>query len=319
MVRNMEKSLVLEAVRQSIRDNINQDDQSMLVKESIDAFSHQLILESVAVNPALVKGVGKTISILLEKGDSRIMAFTNGYNHEYFDTNTGERQVFNSKPELMNFVRLKKSEGYKVVKNKSAIVKFLRKSLLAISSYIRKYGLLTVVGIGIAAVMIYFVGPMAVPFLGNVAMKLGLSGVGSGGESVDISGEGWIMPDISSTVSSSIDLDDLTQQASELDSEISSIVDAMKGDINPETRNILASELTTALTRRDELSGMIDVVGSNVSSVAAAATTVTTTNFNAIQSQINGIVDAMKGDITPEARNVLSNELQKLINKQTSM
>ena len=193
----MEKTIVKETVRGVLRESLEPKDAFVeLVAESKDAFSGMnanVVLENAAVNPRLVKDIDKTKTMYLENGDHRIMVFTNNKVHEVLDLATDERIVLGSRGEVMQYVNEKKAEGFKPVRNKGAIAKFLRKSVRKIANYVRKYGLITLVGVGVVAALIYFVGPMAVPFISQIAMKLGLGGILGGGEAVEVAGD-WVNP-----------------------------------------------------------------------------------------------------------------------------
>jgi len=193
----MNKESVSAVVKQMMTESLTpKDPMVVLVSEAKDAFRgmDDIILENATMNPQIVKNMDKTKTMFLEKGDHRIMVISNNKQHEALDLASEERKQFNTRGEVITYVRDMKEDGFKVVKNKSAIAKFLSKSVQKIASYIRKYGLITLAGVGIAAAVIHFVGPMAVPFLGNLAMKLGLDGMIGGGESVEVVGDGWVTP-----------------------------------------------------------------------------------------------------------------------------
>ena len=191
------KEVVADTVRMALMESLSpKDPYKELVNEAREAFRgmDEIILENATMNPQIVKNMDKTKTMFLEKGDHRIMVISNNRQHEALDLASDERKQFNTRGELITYIRDMKEDGFRVIKNKSAIARFLTKSVRKIASYIRKYGLITLVGVGIAAAVIYFVGPMAVPFLGNLALKLGVGDMIGGGESVEVVGDGWVTP-----------------------------------------------------------------------------------------------------------------------------
>ena len=375
----MEKQIVKETVRELLRESLEPKDAFVeLVAESKDAFNGMnanIVLENAAVNPRLVKDIDKTKTMYLENGDHRIMVFTNNKVHEVLDLATDERIVLGSRGEVMQYVNEKKAEGFKPVRNKSAIAKFLRKSVRKIANYVRKYGLITLVGVGVAAALIYFVGPMAVPFLSQIAMRLGLGGLIGGGESVEVAGD-WVNPapnlagemggadytdpmggatgyDGSSPVDAyrsansvgiqgdlnadpfggvtgagfdASQLNNMNSQIGSLNNDIDGIVNAMSGDIDPATRNALASELQSAINQRDYLQGAIAsgdqaaaAAANSASSLAATAAAQVSAQVAQINQEISRIAQAMSGNIAPETRNVLAAELQRLTQQRNSL
>jgi len=169
--------LIRERVQSSIRVNLINDPVSALVNECKTHFSGEFSeFLGEAVSPTAARDLEKMKYSFLENGELRWMFASNGAKFEAM--HMGDSISFKNEREMKAKIDELKKAGYRTVKNKGAIVKFLTKSVRFIATYIRKYGLVTLIGVALAAALIAFVGTSMIPMLATMGMKMGIPAVG---------------------------------------------------------------------------------------------------------------------------------------------